>query len=215
VVPPPFLLAAVQRCAAADRDERVLESAPPLVVRVDVPGGDRGDPEVAGELAEGGVPPGVAALVRALKLDEEALSAERGSHTCGRIGISHPQSVSGTTGQADQPFAVLEQPVERELGRQRIRAFLRPGSCVRLGEQAAEVGVPPWRLDEQRDMGPSFQADLGAGDRPDAERLRRVRELERPADAVVVGERQGVVAEIGGTGGELLGLRSTVEERVR
>jgi hypothetical protein len=110
---------------------------------------------------------------------------------------------------------VLEQPFERELGRQRVRAFLRSSSGVRLGEQAAEVGVPLWRLDEQRDVGSCFQADLGAGDRPDAERLRRVCELERPADAVVVGERQGVVAEVGGTGGELLGLRSTVEERVR
>ncbi len=64
-------------------------------------------------------------------------------------------------------------------------------------------------------MGPSFQTELGAGDRPDAECLRRVGELERAADAVVVGERERLVTEVGGTGGELLGLRSSVEERVR
>jgi hypothetical protein len=42
-----------------------------------------------------------------------------------------------------------------------------------------------------------------------------VGELERAADAVVVGERERLVTKVGGTGGELLGLRSSVEERVR
>ena len=55
---------------------------------------------------------------------------------------------------------------------------------------------------------------LGAGDRPDAERLRRVGELERAVDAVVVGERERVVAELGGARGELLGQRGAVQERV-
>ena len=45
--------------------------------------------------------------------------------------------------------------------------------------------------------------------------LRCVRELERAVDAVVVGERERVVAELGGAGGELLGQRRAVEERVR
>jgi hypothetical protein len=121
----------------------------------------------------------------------------------------------GTTGQADQPFTLLQQPTKRQLGRKRVGAFLWAGAGVRLGEQAAEVCVPSRRLDEQGDVDSSFQAELRAGDRPDAERLCRVRELERAADAVVVGERQGVVTEVGGTGGELLGLRSPVEERVR
>jgi hypothetical protein len=42
-----------------------------------------------------------------------------------------------------------------------------------------------------------------------------VGELERAADGVVVGERERLVAEIGGTGGELVGQRGTVEERIR
>src|SRR5207249_7757286 len=73
VVAPALLLAAVQRRAAANRDERVLEGAAPLVVRVDVAGRDGGDAEVAAEIAEGGVAPRVAALVRTLKLDVEAV----------------------------------------------------------------------------------------------------------------------------------------------
>ena len=55
---------------------------------------------------------------------------------------------------------------------------------------------------------------LRSGDRAQPERLRRVSELERPVKAVVVGERERLVAELGGARGELLGLRSAVEERV-
>jgi len=56
---------------------------------------------------------------------------------------------------------------------------------------------------------------LGAGDRPDAEELGRVRELERAVETVVVGERERLVAELGGARGQLLGLRGAVEERIR
>jgi hypothetical protein len=49
------------------------------------------------------------------------------------------------------------------------------------------------------------QRHLGARDRAHAERLGGVRELERAVDAVVVGQRQRVVAELGRTGRQLLG----------
>jgi hypothetical protein len=55
---------------------------------------------------------------------------------------------------------------------------------------------------------------LRAGDRADAEGLRRVGELERAVDAIVVGECERLVAEFGGTRGELLGQRGAVEERI-
>jgi hypothetical protein len=58
------------------------------------------------------------------------------------------------------------------------------------------------------------ERDLGAGDRPDAERLRRVRELERSVDTVVVGERERLVAERGGARSELFRLRCPVEKRI-
>jgi hypothetical protein len=41
-----------------------------------------------------------------------------------------------------------------------------------------------------------------------------VRELERAVDAVVVGQRERLVAELGGACGELLGQRGAVEERI-
>ena len=40
------------------------------------------------------------------------------------------------------------------------------------------------------------QRELGAGDRADAEGLRCVRELERPVQAVVVGESESFVPEL-------------------
>jgi hypothetical protein len=41
-----------------------------------------------------------------------------------------------------------------------------------------------------------------------------VGELERAVDAVVVGERERLVAELGGPRGDLLGQRGAVEERI-
>jgi len=41
-----------------------------------------------------------------------------------------------------------------------------------------------------------------------------VRELQRAVDAVVVGERERLVTELGGPCGKLLGQRGAVEERI-
>src|SRR6185437_12962472 len=65
-----------------------------------------------------------------------------------------------------------------------------------------------------RDVRSADERDLGPGDRPDAEVLRRVRELERAVDPVVVGQRERRVAELGCFRCELLRLRGPVEERI-
>src|SRR5437667_9947776 len=85
---------------------------------------------------------------------------------------------------------------------------------MRRGEKPAEVRVALWRLDEQRHVRAAVEGQLRARDRPDAEVLRRVRELERAVDPVVVGERERRIAELGRLRRELLGLRGPVEERV-
>ena len=61
----------------------------------------------------------------------------------------------------------------------------------------------------------SDERHLGAGDRPDAEVLRGLCELERAVDAVVVGQCERLVAELGRPQRQLLGVRRTVEERIR
>ena len=85
------------------------------------------------------------------------------------------------------------------------RAHVRVGA----GEQPAEVAPPRRVADEQRDVPRRRRrlapvrpdrlvddVDLRAVDRPQPERLRRLRELHRPVDAVVVGERHGLVPEL-------------------
>src|SRR5262249_40039217 len=61
--------------------------------------------------------------------------------------------------------------------------------------------------------GAGGEGDLAAGDRPQAAVTCGVGELERPGEAVVVGQRERRVAELGGAEGELVGLRGAVEER--
>ena len=51
-------------------------------------------------------------------------------------------------------------------------------------------------------------------DRPHSERFRRVRELERPVDALVVGQRERLVAQLGRLRGQLLGMGRSVEEGI-
>jgi hypothetical protein len=62
---------------------------------------------------------------------------------------------------------------------------------MRIGDESAEVRVALRRFDEQRHVRAAIEGQLGARDRPDAEVLGRVRELERAVDAVVVGEVPG------------------------
>ena len=86
---------------------------------------------------------------------------------------------------------------------------------MRVGEDPAEVRVAAAALAEEREVGSVRERDLGAGDRAQAEVLGGVGELERAVDAVVVGERERLVAELRRAGRELLRLRRPVEERVR
>ena len=109
---------------------------------------------------------------------------------------------------------MLREEPERELRRQRLRALLRPRACVRRRQQPAEICVTGRRLDEQRDMRAARERDLGACDRAHAERLGGIGELERAVDPVVIGQRERVVAELGGPRGELFRLGGSVEERV-
>ena len=67
----PFALAAVERRAVADRDERILELGAALVVRMDVTGRDGRDAELLCQLDEPCVPLRVATLERPLQLDVE------------------------------------------------------------------------------------------------------------------------------------------------
>ena len=116
------------------------------MVRVDVAGGDRADAEVGGELAQGGVPPGVAAQVRPLELDVEALAAEGAREAGGGVRVADGEPVACAAREADEPLVPL-----LEDGRVEARVEALVG--VAAGEQAAEVRVAARGLDEKRDVG--------------------------------------------------------------
>jgi hypothetical protein len=115
--------------------------------------------------------------------------------------------VPRAAGEADEALIALDEFRERQRG-------LEPVVRVREGQQSTEVHVAPWRLDKQRQVGAALERHLSARDRPHAEGFRRMRELERAVDAVVVGERERLVAELRSPDHELLWLRRAVKERI-
>ena len=117
MVAAPLALTAVERGAVIDRDEGILEAQPALVMGVDVAGRDGRNPERLGEVLEGGVPAGVAALVRALKLDVER-AREGLREPGGGVRIRDPEPVPGTAREADEPFGVLGDDFHARGGRQ-------------------------------------------------------------------------------------------------
>ena len=105
---------------------------------------------------------------------------------------------------------MLLQRLERHGGR-RLVALARMG--VRAREDVTEVAPALLGVDEQREMPAVLEVDLRPVQRLDARGLRGLGELHRAADAVVVGEREGLVAVRGRGDRELVGQRGAVEER--
>ena len=80
------------------------------------------------------------------------------------------------------------------------------------GEEAAEVSVAPLVLAEEGEVMARLQGDLGAGDRAQASGAGAPSELHRPADAVVVGEGEGIVAQPARPQHQPLDVRGAFEE---
>ena len=125
VVAAPFPLAALERGAAADGDEHVLERSAAAVVCVDVTGRDRADAERGGEVAQVRVAAFVAALVRALQLDVEAVASEGAREPCCRVRSADREPVARAAGEADES---LVQLLEQRLV-ERAAAAARGSSC--------------------------------------------------------------------------------------
>src|SRR3954447_3285006 len=203
---------------------------------MDIAGGDGADPEVGCEILEGGVAPHVRTLERTLQLDEEALATERRGEPGGSVRIVQGEPVTGAAREADEPLGMLLEEALVDGWRERLPVLSTgpAGSRMGLGQDPAEVRVSPARLDEQRHVealkararalalalvrlcrGLAGERQLGSRNGAYAEVLCGVGELERAVDAVVVGEGERRIPELGGAGGQLLGQRGAVEERVR
>jgi hypothetical protein len=137
----PLSLARFERDFLFHRYEHVLKVDAPRVMRMDVAGSDRADAKLGGEVAQRGAPARVAAAVRTLELDEEAVRPEGAGEPGGCVGIPNGEALAGAPGEADEAFVLLGEERGVEPG---IEALLR----VRGGEEAAEVGVAPRALHE-------------------------------------------------------------------
>src|SRR4029453_10451923 len=175
-------LRALERRAVADRDERVLQSHSSRIVGVDVARDDCLDVQRLGEVAKPGVPPLVSPFERPLGSDEEALRAKGPGKARRGVGVPDGKPLARATREADETLVQLLEKGLVESRLQRRLALLRAGVCVRRSEEPAEVGVATLAFERQRAVGTRGESDLGAGDRPDAERLRRMCELERAVD---------------------------------
>ena len=216
-VPSPLGLAALERGAAADRDEDVLQERAPRVVRVDVAGRDRLDAEVLGEVAQETEPPRVSPLERPLQLDVEALAAEGACQARRGVRVEEPETAPRAAGEADEPSfnsTTVSSDTEGGSGSRSSRPTRRVPACAVVSSRQ-RFAYPRRDSTSSVTWAPPSSVDLCACDRPHAERLRRVRELERAVDAVVVCERERLVPELGSARRELLRLRRAVEERVR
>ncbi len=214
VVSPPLALGAFERGAVLDRHHRVLEQCSLRHMRVCVARGDRLHADRFRQVAQPRVPLCVAAFVGPLQLDEEPVSPEHRGQLGGAVRIAGAEPVPRAARKADQALVVLREQVPVEARRKQL-GYLGPGAGVRRGQQPAEVRVALRRLDEERHVRPVRERHLRARDRPHAEGLRRVRELERAVDPVVVGQRERLVPQLGGARSQFLRMRGAVEERIR
>ena len=201
----------------ADRHEGVLQERPRAVVGVGVAGRDAAQPGILGQLRQLARQTPRAARAGVLDLDVDVARPQVARQRPGRLeglpaaaGRHQPrhQAVAGAAGQAHQPLGVGRErrPVEGGEGAAvRRRAGVAWARVIRHSGVAGGVGR------QQGQVGAVAEGELGARDRADAGRPRRVGECQRAAEPVVVGEGQPS-GRARPRAGHLLGRRGAVEE---
>ncbi len=210
-VPPSQGLRLVERRPVAHGHHGVLQGDALTRVDVHVAGGHARHTKPLGQLREQLVAAAVVAPVGALELYAEAVGAEGGEEAAGDccsfwvLSLFDSRShgaIAGASREAHEAVGVLLErlkadrglPVDRVLPPAALDPSLaRPAPRVPVGrgDQAAEVGVAHARLAQEREVRPVVERQLGARDRPHAERLQRLGHLHGPVQAVVVGQRKG------------------------
>ena len=204
----PQRLGRVERRVVAQRDERVLQRRARVGVGVDVARRHRRHAQPLGQLGQPAVARAVVALEGALQLDAQAVAPEGGEQPAQRRLVVH--AVARAAAQAHQAGGVLLQGLQGD-GRRRLSAIARVG--MRAREDPAQVAPALLGVDQQGEMAPVVEVQLRPVDGLEPEPAGRLRELHRAREPVVVGQREGAVAELGRGGGQLVRQRGAVEER--
>ncbi len=207
---------AIERRASTDSDLHIVQPVSLAAVVMDATSRHDAKLQGLGDVDQRSGQGQITPHAIALQLDEESVSSELFPTAFGAparrrepFGFEGPrqQSALPATREHDQPILTRGERIERE---PRVEAI---GAEVSLREQPAEVGVSLRRLGEQREVRSVGERHLGAGDRLETERLRRLRERHRAVQAVAIGEGEGLIAELVGGRDEILGERGTVEKR--
>ena len=155
VVAAPLRLAAVERGAAADRDERVLERGAARVVGVDVAGRDgrrrRGRGRARAARRAGGRRRARTAAGARRRSGRGRTPARRGAAA---FGLVTPSPWRAQPERQTRPSFRSSSDSSGSAGGSGSVPGLRPRARVRLGQQPAEVRVALRRLDEQRHVAP-------------------------------------------------------------
>ena len=129
-----------------DCDHRVLEQRAPAVVRVHVPGDDGLHADRLRELPQPRVPLRISPLVRALELDEEAVTPEDRRELGRAVAVADREPLPRAAGQADEALVVGGEQVPVQARRDRLCRFWT-SFRVRGGQEPAQVRVAAWGLD--------------------------------------------------------------------
>ena len=198
MIPAALRFGPVERGPMTDRYEDVLQRPSSRMMCMRVPCCDHRDAEGFRKVAQDRAPAPVAAFVGPLQLDEEAIASKGACEARRCVGIPESEPVSRAAGEAHEPVVQLleERLLEsRFAGRLRFTSG-RSSVFVRCREEAAEICVTARVLDEQRHVRPVGERYLRSCDRTHAEVFRRMRELERAVEPVVIGQRERFVAEL-------------------
>ncbi len=218
-----------QRLSGPDRGQGGGQRPPGRRGVVDVVGGHQVHPPGDSEMGEGVVAGGVERVAVVPELHGHAVGAEgldepvelpgrRARAGGGERGGDRPLATSREDDPVPAvavPAVVPGQVVEGAGG----PALLPPGE-VSLGDGPAQAGVPLGIAGQHHEVGADgvggagaarrapalHQGELGAEHRRHPEGARRLGEADHPVQAVVVGEGEGVEAEPGRLGDELLGV---------
>ena len=200
----------VQRGVVAQGDERVLQRRPRAAVRVDVAGRHRRQPEALGQLGEAAVARAVVAVEGTLELHAQVVGAEdppqprAGPARHGRPGA---RSRSGRRARRRAPRAWRTgRPAAGRPCRGRARARAVTIQQRLRQPVASSTSSVTWRPSSSAISAPwiALQPEARGG----------LRELHRAAQAVVVGERERLVAELRRRPHQLVRERGPVEEGI-
>jgi len=218
-VGPALLVGGFKALAVADGDEAVLKAMAILDVVVGVVGGDEGDAQLTPQRNEGFDPGGIAAHEVLLELEIKAIAEPVEVLLGEAAGVVPAAGVEGARDGAVRAAGEGDDAVGVRGQQGGVEPWL---TAVALGygarDEVAEVAIASGAGRKQRQVRGRLlllarNRKLNAGDGLEVSTLGLTGETEGAAEIVVVGEREGGVAQVDGARDQLLDGGGALLER--